>query len=98
MLVRRSRWVKMNIFPLLIIRAADAIAASETDNPDFDMGAHDEIGEETADMLEDSVFAHVVNPECDIEISYDRVGVSNVNGAKKERKERQTSKGGCAKC
>ena len=37
----------------------------ETDNPDFDMGAHDEIGEETADMLEDSVFAHVVNPECD---------------------------------
>lgn len=85
MLVRRSRWVKMNIFPQLIIHAADAIAASETDNPDFDMGAHDEIGDETADMLKDGVFAHIINPECDIERSYDRVGVSNVNGVKKKR-------------
>lgn len=49
-LVRRSRWVRMKSFPLLVIRAANDIAEKETRDPSFTLGAHDEIDEEIVNL------------------------------------------------
>jgi len=87
-LVRRSRSVIMKSWPTLILDVANKLAEEEASNPNFVLSEHDEIEEETEDMLDDGVFAHVVNPEVDIGRSYDRVGVSNDVGKKKGKRGR----------
>jgi len=87
-LVRRSRYVLLKTWPTLIVDVANRLAESESSDPNFVLCEHDEIDDETDDMLDDGIFAHVVNPEDDIGRSYDRVGVSNEVGKKKGKRGR----------